>query len=50
MAIDTKTGIVYNDEDEATHDVKAVLDAHTIPTGKAKLQDGTLVDLPAKVK
>lgn len=49
MAICTKTGLVFNNEDIKRYDVdEAVKVMADVPVGKARKPDGTLIDLPVK--
>lgn len=53
MALCTKTGLVMNDEDVQDYDPdKAIAEnPDLVPAkGKAKKPDGTIIDLPKKVK
>lgn len=45
MAICTKTGLIINDDDVAEYEAPSEL---IVPKGKARKQDGTLIDLPKK--
>lgn len=51
MAICLKTGLIINDEDINDYDVDEAIkqdESLLVPKGKAKKQDGTIINLPKK--